>query len=179
MANLRAARRNLYAIAIILIVVDIAALMILLSPVGAISATKQEEFKALRTEVQSKTRNVVPPDQVQQRVDEARKQIAQFVQERVPAQSSEMSIELGKLASAAGVRLGTVRYDPMDSDIPGLLRYRITATITGDYLQEVKFINALERSKHFFVIGSVNLGEQQQGAVRLGINADTYLRESQ
>jgi type IV pilus assembly protein PilO len=179
MANLRVARRNLYAIAAILIVVDVIALIILLSPVGAISAAKQDEFQQLRQEVQAKTRKVVPPDQVQQRVDEARKQIAQFIQERVPAQASDFSVELGKLASDAGVRLGSVRYEELDSEVPGLRRFRISATVSGEYVQEVKFINALERSKHFYVINSVNLGEQQQGAVRLGLNVDTYLKEGQ
>lgn len=179
MANLRAARRNLYAIGAILIVVDVIALAILLSPVGTVSAAKQGEFTQLRQEVQAKTKTVIPPDQVQRRIDEARTQIAQFIQERMPAQPSELSIELGKLASEAGVRLGAVRYDELDTDVPGLRRYRITAGITGDYLQEVKFINAVERSKHFYVIGNVNLGEQQQGAVRLGINLAAYLKEEQ
>ena len=179
MANLRAARRNLYAFGAFLIVVDLAALIILLSPVGTMSAAKQDEFAQLRLEVQAKTRTVVPPDQVQRRIEEARLQISQFIKERVPSQASQLSIELGKLASETGVRLGSVRYEELEPDIPGLRRYRVNATITGDYLQEVKFINALERSQHFFVIGNVNLGEQQQGAVRLGLNLGTYLREAQ
>ncbi len=179
MSNLRAARRNLYAIAGILIVVDIIALVILLSPVGAASAEKQQEFQQLRQDVQAKTKTVVPPDQVQQRIDEARKQIVEFERARIPSEASAVSVELGKLASDAGVKLSTVRYDEMDSDVPDLRHYRISAIIAGDYLQEVKFINALERSKQFYVIDSVNLGEQQQGAVRLQINVDTYLREGQ
>ena len=179
MANLRAARRNLYAVGAILVVVDIVALVILLSPVGTMSAAKQDEFAQLRQEVQWKARTVVPPDQVQQRVEEARKQVAQFVLERVPSQASELSVELGRLASEAGVRLGSARYEELETDVPGLRRYRVNASIAGDYLQAVKFINALERSKRFFVIGSINLGGQQQGAVRLGLNLDTYLREAQ
>jgi len=180
MANLRAARRNLYAVMAILIVVDVVALVILLSPVGTVTAARQDEFAQLRVEVQSKTRTVVPPDQVQQRVDESRKQIAQFIQERVPSQASELSIELGKLASAAGVRMGSVRYDSgVESDVPGLRRYRVSAIITGDYLQEIRFINALERSQHFYVLSNINLGEQQQGALRLGLNLDTYMREAE
>ena len=178
MANLHAARRNLYAIAAILIVVDIIALVILLSPVGAISAAKQDEFQQLRLDVQAKTRKVVPPDQVQQRVEEARKQIAQFMHDRVPVQASDFSVEFGKLAADASARLGTVRYEELESDVPGLRRFRISATVSGEYVQVVKFINALERSKHFYVINSVNLGEQQQG-LRLGINLDTYLGEGQ
>lgn len=178
MANLQAARRNLYAIAAILIIVDIIAIFILVAP-GSAGAAKADEFQQLRQKVQTKSRTVVPPDQVQQRVDEARKQIAQFEKERIPAQPSDLSVELGKLASEAGVRLGTVRYDELDSDIPDLRHYRITASIAGDYLQSVKFVNSLERSHHFYVIDSVNLGEQQQGGVRLGISLDAYLKDVQ
>src|SRR5512140_2599872 len=162
MANLRAARRNLYAIAAILIVVDVIALFVVLSPSSA-SAAKEAEFQQLRQQVQTKSRAVVPPDQVQQRVEEARNQIAKFEQDRIPAQPSDLTIELGKLASDSGVHLGTVRYDELDSDVPDLRHYRISATIAGDYLQAVKFINSLERSRHFYVIDNVNLGEQQQG----------------
>lgn len=178
MANLRAARRNLYIVGGILIAIDLVALFVLLSPISAASPARQQEFDQLRLDVQDKMRKVVPPDQVQQRVNDARQQIAQLIQERIPAQASDLSIELGKLASAAGVELGSVRYEELDSDISGLRRYRISAIISGDYLQEVRFINALERSKRFFVISGVNLAEQQQGAVRLGINLETYLRET-
>ena len=178
MANLRRARRNLYAVGIVLIVVDIAALFILLSPVGTVSDAQKDEFAQLRQEVQLKAHTVVPPEQVQQRVEEARWQISQLVQDRVPVQASELSIELGKLAVDAGVRLGTVHYEPLDSDVPGFERRRVNAIVTGEYLQVVKFSNALERSRHFFVISNINLGEQQQGALRLGLNLDTYLREA-
>jgi Tfp pilus assembly protein PilO len=178
MANLRAARRNLYAIAGILIVVDIVALFLLIAP-GSASAAKADEFQQLRQQVQAKSKAVVPPDQVQQRVDEARKQIAKFEQERIPAQPSDLSVELGKLASGSGVRLGTVRYDEVDSDVPDLRHYRISASIAGDYLQSIRFINSLERSRHFYVIDSVNLGEQQPGGVHLGIVVDAYLKDVQ
>jgi len=178
MANLPAARRNLYAIAAILILVDVIALFILIAP-GTASASKIDEFQQLRLQVQTKSKAVVPPDQVQQRVDEARQQIARFEQERVPARPSDLSVELGKLASESGVRLGTIRYDELDSDIPDLRHYRISASIAGDYLQSVRFINSLERSRHFYVINSVNLGEQQQGGVHLAINLDTYLKDVQ
>jgi type IV pilus assembly protein PilO len=48
-------------------------------------------------------------------------------------------------------------------------------TLSGDYLQEVKFINALERDKMFFLIDGITLGEQQ-GNVRLQLKLETYLR---
>ena len=180
MANLRVARRNLYGIAGVLLVVDVVALFILISPfeaAGGARDARQDEFRQLRTQVQTKARTVVPPDKLQERVEEARTQIATFVKERIPAQSSALSVELGQLAKDAGVRLGSVRYTEVDSDVPDLRRYQINATISGDYVQDVKFINALERTKTFFVIDAVTLAEQQTGVVRLGLNLDAYLRE--
>ena len=51
----------------------------------------------------------------------------------------------------------------------------IDLALSGSYLQEVKFINALERNKLFFLIDGVTLGEQQ-GNVRLQLKVETYLR---
>ena len=48
-------------------------------------------------------------------------------------------------------------------------------SLSGDYLQEVKFINALERDKMFFLVDGITLGEQQ-GNVRLQLKLETYLR---
>ncbi len=178
MASLRTARRNIYAIGAILIVIDIAAVFLLLSPAGANSLQKQDEFNTLRQQVQVKAKTVVPPDQAQKRVDEARQQIEQFTKARIPGKISDLSLDLGKLASQSGVRLGSVQYSPLESDIPGLTRYRLTASISGDYLQTVKFINALERAQQFYVINSVNLGEQQAGSLRLGLVLETYVKET-
>lgn len=180
MANLRAARRYIYTAAIALAVVDIVAAFILISPAGAATAGPREtEFRQVRSEVQKKMRTVVPPGQVQNRVGEARKQIADFIQQRIPAEGSAVPVELGKLASHAGVQLSSAQYTVNDSDVPGVQQVSITATISGNYLQLVKFINALERARTFFVINSVTLGAEQEGGVHLGLNLDAYLRERQ
>ena len=68
-----------------------------------------------------------------------------------------------------------LKYDEKDAPIEGLRKLNIEITLSGDYLQEVKFINALERDKMFFLIDGVTLGEQQ-GNVRLQLKLETYLR---
>jgi type IV pilus assembly protein PilO len=40
----------------------------------------------------------------------------------------------------------------------------------------VRFINALERDKLFFIVDSVELGGEQGGQVKLGMKLETYLR---
>ncbi len=51
-----------------------------------------------------------------------------------------------------------MKYDDKDAVIEGLRKLNIEITLSGDYLQEVKFINALERDKMFFLIDAVALG---------------------
>jgi hypothetical protein len=82
---------------------------------------------------------------------------------------------LGKLAGASGVHIAAVKYEDKDAPVEGLRKLNIEIALSGSYLQEVKFINALERDKLFFVVDGVALGEQQ-GNVRLQLKVETYLR---
>jgi hypothetical protein len=55
----------------------------------------------------------------------------------------------------------------------------LTLDMTGNYESEIRFINALERSKMLLVIGSVNLAESQGGSIRLSLKMQTYQRTAQ
>jgi type IV pilus assembly protein PilO len=52
----------------------------------------------------------------------------------------------------------------------------IEADLAGDYLQLVRFVNALERDQLFFLVDSVGLGGQQSGVVKLQLRLETYLK---
>ena len=52
----------------------------------------------------------------------------------------------------------------------------IEGSFSGDYLQLVRFINTLERSKMFFEVDSVDLAGESAGPVRLEITMHSYLR---
>ena len=58
----------------------------------------------------------------------------------------------------------------------GVRRMEIEADLAGDYLQLVRFINALERDQLFFLVDSVGLGGAQGGMVKLQIKLETYLK---
>ncbi len=176
MANLRQARRTIYSILAVLFVVDIAAAVVLLTPLAGAGAARQRDFDAVRRQVQQKMRLVIPPNQVQTRVDEASKQIDSFYKERLATGAADLTSELGKVASSTGVRLAAAKYLELDPDLPDATHLRIDASIAGDYLAAVKFINAVERDKMFFIIDSVGLTEQQGGQVRLAVSLETYLK---
>ncbi len=176
MTNLRQWRQRIFTAVAVLLGLDVLAAIVLLTPLAGSGASRQQEFDNVRRQVQQKMRIVVPPDQVQVRVEEARKQIDSFYDKRLASGSAELSSELGKLVSASGVRLGSARYEELESDLPGLTHVSVSAQITGDYLQDAKFINAVERNRIFFIIDSVNLAEQQAGTVRLTVTMETYLK---
>jgi type IV pilus assembly protein PilO len=176
MSNLRQARRRIYVILGVLLAVDLAAAIVLVTPIAGSGAARQEEFTAVRRQLKQKMQLVIPPDQVQSRVDQARTQIDVFYKDRLAAGASALSGELGKLAAASGVRLNSVHYVAQDSDLPGLVNVHMDASISGDYVADVKFINAVERDQMFFIVDQVNLGEHQGGTVRLAVGLATYVK---
>ncbi|MBZ5629638.1 MAG: hypothetical protein LAO06_12315 [Acidobacteriia bacterium] len=176
MANLRLARKRIYVGLGVLLAVDIAAALVLLTPIAGAGAARRQEFDAVRRQVQQKMRVIMPPDQVQTRVDQARTQIDAFYEQRLASGAAALTAEIGKLASSNGVRLNSAKYAELESDLPGLNHVRIDASITGDYLAVVKFINAVERDQVFFIIDTVSLGEQQGGHVGLAVSLETYLK---
>jgi len=108
----------------------------------------------------------------------AQRQIADFYHDRFPAEDSSISADLGKVASETGAAMSQERYTHKDSDIEGLQRVEVEADVSGDYLQLVRFINALERNRLFFIVNSLDLGSDQNGTVKLRIKVETYLRTS-
>jgi hypothetical protein len=53
-------------------------------------------------------------------------------------------------------------------------RLLVKASLSADYLNLVRFINALEREKMFMVIDSVKLNEQQGGAVKVDLLLEAF-----
>jgi len=108
----------------------------------------------------------------------AHKQIDQFYAQRLPSQDSSISADLGKVASQNGIKIESIKYSMKDAEMTGLgvRRMEIEADLAGDYLQLVRFINALERNQMFFLVDSVGLGGEQNGMVKLQLKLETYLK---
>jgi len=140
------------------------------------SARQDETFRALHLQVQNSKAAMVPPQTVEERVKDAREQIAHFYEDRFPATASSIFEQLGKLATENHVRLNQAAYKTDDSDLPGLQLVTVTANLGGNYEQAMKFINALERDKMFFIVNGVSLGDQTGGNVRLNIILETYMK---
>jgi len=176
MADLRNTRRKLQIALAVLAGIDVVAVALLLSPLVGSSRARQERQEQLWRELQAKTREVEPLQNVDKKITAARVQIDDFYKTRLPGTNSAISEELGKLAGENGVKIGQVRYKPKDPEPVGLHPIEIQADCDGDYLHLVRFINALERDPLFFIIDSVQLGGEQAGVVKLQMKLETYLK---
>jgi type IV pilus assembly protein PilO len=175
MASIREVRNRLVPVMIGLVVIDLACIGYLLSPAGRSRQARMRDLAALQEQLAAKRVEVLPARGMDEKLKKASMDIAAFSKERFPTQYSAVSDELGKRAAESGVQIAAVKYDDKDAEVEGLRKLEIEVALSGSYLQEVKFINALERDTLFFVIDSITLVEQQ-GSVRLQLKVETYLR---
>ena len=175
MASIRETRKNLMPVVIALAILDLACVAYIFSPAGRSRQARQREYTKLRQQLVAKQQEVLPTRGMDEKLKQASQDITGFYATRFPAEYSAVASEVGKIAADTGVRLSGVKYEEKDAPIEGLRRLNMEVSLSGDYLQEVKFINALERSKMFFLIDGITLGEQQ-GNVRLQLKLETYLR---
>jgi type IV pilus assembly protein PilO len=176
MPDLKDSRRKVKIALAALVAVDVIAIVVFFSPLVGSQASRREQLDQAWKELQQKTRDVEPLRGLDKKIPVARKQIAEFYAQRLPAQDSAISADLGKVASQTGVRIENIKYGMKDPDTLGVRRVEVEADLAGDYLQLVRFVNALERNQLFFLVDSVVLGGEQNGVVKLQLKLETYLK---
>lgn len=175
MPDLRDTRRKVKIVLGALLLIDVAAAALLFSPLIGSQRARGEQMQTLWRTLRAKTHEVEPLRGLDKKVVLARKQIDDFYKDRLPAQDSAIADNLGKLASASGVKIGQIKYKIAAPEPVGLRQVAIDADFSGDYLQLVRFLNELERSRLFFLVDSVELGGEQGGVVKLQMKLETYL----
>jgi Tfp pilus assembly protein PilO len=176
MPDLRQTRKKMKLTLAVLAGVDLLAAVLYFSPVVGSAESRQMEMNRLQAELTAKTRQVAPLKDLPQKVNIARGQITDFYRNRFPSQNSQIYTELGKVAAENSVKIDQVRYKPADTTSNGLLPIEMEADLSGSYASLARFINAIERDEMFFVINSVTLGGEPQGAVKLNVKLEAYLK---
>jgi type IV pilus assembly protein PilO len=176
MADLRETRRRLKIAIIAMVCADVLALGIAFSPLVGSSDARKQQMQQLSMELRQKTKQVEPLRGLDKKVVLAKQEIDDFYRDRLPTRESAISEEMGKLATQNGVKILQAKYDTQEPETVGLSPFQVEAACQGNYLQLVKFINALERDKTFFVVNSVVLGDAQNGSVKLQLKLETFLK---
>jgi Tfp pilus assembly protein PilO len=176
MPELQSSRRKLKIAIGAMVAVDLVAAAVLLSPLVGSAQSRRITMSQLSAELKKKTREVEPLRDVDKKIVVAKTQISQFYQDRFAAQDSDLADELGKVASGNGVRILQAKYKQEEPTAAGIVPVEIEGNFSGDYLQLIRFINSLERSKQFFTVDSVSLAGESAGPVKLEVKMHSYLR---
>lgn len=176
MPDLKQTRNRLYIVVAVLVLLDIAAVAMLMTPLAGRESLRQEELRQAWQNL--KARESAPWRGFDKKIPDAKRDIQAFYRDRFPSSYSAISSDLDRIAAESGVRLSSEKYAQKEAEIPSVERVEIDAEVSGDYVPLAKFINSLERSQLFFIIDGLDLGGEQSGNVRLHIKLETYLRNS-
>jgi hypothetical protein len=176
MPDFRSSRRKLKIAIGAMLAADVVTVGILFSPLVGSADGRTLQINTLKAELTRKTREVQPLRDIDRKIALAKDQIGAFYKDRFAAKDSDLANELGKLASENGIRIQQASYKQEEAETSGVIPVEIQGSFSGDYLQLVRFINTLERSKMFFDVDSVDLAGENTGKVRLGITIHSYLR---
>jgi Tfp pilus assembly protein PilO len=178
MRDIKEGRRRFRFVLAVLLAICLGSAGVLLSPIGSSAHARQRQLDELQAELQAKSLANVPLQAIDARLADAQGQIANFYQNRLPSSYASISERLWTVASDTGVSLTTGNYRASASGVPGMEHLFIDASITGEYLHAIKFINATEREPMFFLIGNISLTQQQGSTVQLQIRIEAFRKES-
>ncbi len=176
MPDLRNTRRKLKIAIAAMVLADAVAVAVLFSPLVGSAESRRLQMLQLAAELTKKTHEVEPLHGMPAKLLLAKDQIGDFYKDRFAEKDSELATELGKLAQENGIKIQSARYKEEDPETSGIVPVMIDGSFSGDYLQLVRFINTLERSKMFFTVDGVDLAGEGTGQVRLQIGLHSYLR---
>ena len=174
--ELRDVRVQLLIIVGILVLVDLVALFVLISPIGR---SRGAEFEQLRLERLEKMQAAAPSRGIDEKISTARQQEKSFNEERLANRYSTMSEQISHIAKEACVSVAHVKYDEhnVDKSTPGGYdEIGISIQIRGTYDQNIRFINAVERQKLMLLIDGVSFGGMQGDNLTVSLHLSTFLR---
>ncbi|SEC25329.1 hypothetical protein [Terriglobus roseus] len=113
---------------------------------------------------------------VDTKLGESETEATRFYEGRLPYAYSDVATSIGAIAKASNVRWSRASYV---QTVPtnGVTELRIDGSVSGEYRNVAEFINAVERSRSFFLIQNLALSGAQGGLVNLQLRIGTYIRE--
>ncbi|HXM94339.1 MAG TPA: hypothetical protein VOA64_08815 [Candidatus Dormibacteraeota bacterium] len=96
---------------------------------------------------------------------------------------SSVSAEMDAIAKKAGVKIDDRTFRRKEIANRGLEEVVIDATVNGDYISVVRFLNGLQRSHNLYVVDGLSLAGDTQnqsanGPIRVAVHMKTYFRVS-
>ncbi len=138
-----------------------------------------DEVRALRRRRDLMTADIRRAELIRSGMPGVQTEIASFMDKDlrpISAGYSSVDADLEALAKDSGLQLNTIHFREKSIDKRGVDEITITITMQGAYPSLVSFINALERSKNFYLLDSLSLDSSTEGLLKLNLELRTYFR---
>lgn len=175
-------RHWVYAILVGVLVLDAAVYFGWLRQPTTVPGYAEAMLSQLEREAALREAEVTRLRRVREKLPQVRPALTTFAGERFPAERagySGVAGELNEAARAAGVRLENVAYKVnTQQPRPELLAVEVSAELQGGYQNLLRFLDALERARGFYLINELGVVSSQRGGLRLQMRLITYFRRS-
>ncbi len=175
MRNIKQARTLVFGLLAFFVLLDLAAIALLVSPMGRTRSEREKEYNLVRAELLQTRRESMPAHDMDKKLADAQQEIDHFYQQRFPAHYSDVSESLARLAESNGAQLVHVAYEGKPAGIANLDRLEIQLTVKARYGAQVRLANALERSPVFYELEGVSFGGMQGDLLQVQFKIGTYL----
>lgn len=172
-------RIHVARLAIIVILINAVLLALVVLPRGNAIVSLQSQYGRLRSLVAADQKNARELKARVERLQRAQSDLKKIYSEILLARRDgvvSIRLELEDLAHQLQIQRGDFGYSYKDIDEFGLQEFSLSVPVDGNYRNIRKFINSIERSKHFLILDKVNLSSDKQvNVLSLDFRLSTYL----
>ncbi len=149
------------------------------SSTDAVSKAAAAQLNPLRTQEKLQGADVRRVAAIRDRLSEVQRTADKFYGDEFQTAGTGYSTIIGDLnniSKAAGLRAANVAFKERALETRGVTEITASATVEGEYVSVVRFINGLERSKNFYLLDSLTLASSAGGSIKLNLQLRTYFR---
>lgn len=172
----REMRRRFLIVIGVLGAICLVCVIYLLLPANRNAEQKDAAIQSARTALRVEEVQALPMRGLDQKLVTSKQDIASFYQSKLPDRYSGISETLNDLASKNHVKLSGVTYKTEATDLDDVQQVGMRVTLTGEYGNVMRYIDAVDHAKIFFLLENVGVSSQQSGNIQLQLTLNTYLR---
>jgi type IV pilus assembly protein PilO len=142
-----------------------------------------QELQAQTTEIRLLQADVARARAIQQAMPSTKADCERFKQSLPSARTgfSVITSELGELGHKAGLQITSLDFHSADIRARDLTEVAVNASVSGNYKSIMNFVNGLQRSKNYYIVESLTLGQDTgpagaSGIVKVDLHLKSYFK---
>jgi type IV pilus assembly protein PilO len=144
-----------------------AAMAIYSFTVASSALSPRQELTVQSTQIKLLKADVARARAIQRDMPKTKVDCDRFEDSLPPARTfySAINSEFADLGRQAGLQIGSLGFRTVDVPAHGMTEVSVDAKVTGDYKSVVRFINAVQRSKSYYILESLSLAKDAGAAL--------------